>query len=45
MRATVPTGNGPVEHHLDDLDAAVERVRTLVTVGQEILVEESDLTG
>jgi ATP-dependent helicase/nuclease subunit A len=39
------TPNGPVERHLDDLDAVVERVRTLVTAGQEILVEESDLTG
>jgi hypothetical protein len=39
------TPNGPVERHLDDLDTAVEHVRTLVTAGQEILVVESDLTG
>jgi ATP-dependent exoDNAse (exonuclease V) beta subunit len=39
------TPSGPVERHLADLDAAVERVRTLVTAGQENLVEESDLAG
>jgi ATP-dependent exoDNAse (exonuclease V) beta subunit len=39
------TPNGPVERHLDNLDATVERVRALVTAGQENLVEESDLTG
>jgi ATP-dependent helicase/nuclease subunit A len=39
------TPRGPVERHLDDLEAVVERVRTLVMAGREILVEESDLTG
>jgi hypothetical protein len=39
------TPNGPVEHDLADLDAAVDRVRELVAAGQEIVVEESDLTG
>jgi ATP-dependent exoDNAse (exonuclease V) beta subunit len=39
------TPRGPVERHLDDLETAVERVRTLVTAGREVLVEESDLTG
>ena len=39
------TPNGPVERHLADLDAAVDHVRALVTAGQEILVEESDLAG
>ena len=39
------TPNGPVERHLDDLDAAVERVRALVTAGQEITVNETELTA
>jgi hypothetical protein len=39
------TPDGPVERHLPDLDAAVDRVRELVTAGREIVVEESDLTG
>ena len=39
------TPNGPVERHLDDLDAAVEHVRALVTAGQEITVDETELTA
>ena len=36
------TPNGPVERDLDDLDAAIDRVRALVTAGQEITVDESE---
>jgi hypothetical protein len=39
------TPNGPVERQLADLDGAVARVGTLVTAGQEILIEESDVAG
>jgi ATP-dependent exoDNAse (exonuclease V) beta subunit len=34
------TPTGPVERHLDDLDASVERVRELVRAGRELVVEE-----
>gem|GEM_PF-3619484 len=33
--------NGPVERHLDNLDASVEHVRELVSTGREMIVEES----
>ena len=39
------TPNGPIERHLDDLDAEVEHVRALVTAGQEITVDEAELTA
>ena len=39
------TPKGPVERHLTDLVATVERVRALVTAGHEITVEETELTA
>ena len=39
------TPTGPVERHLTDLVATVERIRALVTAGHEITVEETELTA
>jgi len=39
------TPNGPIERHLDELEAGVEHVRALVTAGQEITVGETELTA
>ena len=39
------TPAGPVERHLDDLDASVTRVRALVQAGHEVMVEEPGPTA
>ncbi len=39
------TPDGPVERHLDNLDAAVTRVRELVTAGHELTLDTPELTA